>query len=327
MKRSKSQFRRVMELDRLIRDGKYPNCLTFAEKWEVSQKTIQRDIDFLRDEEGAPLDYDREKKGFFYTNKTWALPSIVMNEGELLALMVASRVLEQYRGSPVATHLDSLFAKLSEFMTDKVRIQPELLHSQFTFRGPPAKPVDAKIWSTVVRGLQEQQTLVIGYRKFGEDRKEPAKEVRINPYHIANLQGEWYVFGVYAGMEEMRQFALSRIEQATISKERFLIPKDFSPEKMLAGTFGRFAGNNEVHTVRLLFTKEVAKFVTEREWCHDQKITVRKNGSVELEFPAKGLFEVHRWVLSWGRQVRVLAPKELQKSVAEEVKAMAAALE
>jgi Ankyrin repeats (3 copies) len=71
MKRNKPQLHRLLALDRLIRDGKYPNALTFAREWEVSQKTIQRDIEFLRDMLGAPIKYDRAQNGYYYTDQQW----------------------------------------------------------------------------------------------------------------------------------------------------------------------------------------------------------------------------------------------------------------
>lgn len=99
MKRNKSQFSRLLELDKRIRQGLYPNCLNFSADWEVSQKTVQRDIDFLRDSLNAPIDYDREKKGFYYTTTQWFMPSISVSEGDLVAILVAEKALEQYRGT------------------------------------------------------------------------------------------------------------------------------------------------------------------------------------------------------------------------------------
>jgi ankyrin repeat protein len=69
-------MRRLVELDRLIRDLKYPNARTFADEWGVDSKTIQRDIAFLRDELEAPLDYDRRERGYFYT-RSYELPALV----------------------------------------------------------------------------------------------------------------------------------------------------------------------------------------------------------------------------------------------------------
>jgi predicted DNA-binding transcriptional regulator YafY len=56
MKRNKSQFRRLMELTEMIREERQAvNALTLSAEWGVSQKTVQRDIDFLRDQMRAPI--------------------------------------------------------------------------------------------------------------------------------------------------------------------------------------------------------------------------------------------------------------------------------
>jgi len=321
MDRTKTQFARLMELDRLIRAGNYPNCLTFSTDWEVSQKTIQRDIDYLRDQLGAPIAYDRVHKGFRYDDPTWVLPSVVLSEGELMGLLLGARMVDQYEGTPVAAELRRLFSKLTELLPNKISLRPELLFSRFTFTSPPTKPVNPDVWATVVRGLLDQRTLKIRYRRFGEETRQK-KWSRINPVHIANLQGEWYVFAVHAGYDDVRQFALPRIEAAELTDCPFDMPPDFDPDALLAGTFGRYAGDGKTHRVRLLFDKEVADWITERQWHPDQKLKRRRNGDVELSFPAKGLFEVQRWVLSWGRWARVLAPRELMMAVGEELKSI-----
>jgi predicted DNA-binding transcriptional regulator YafY len=48
---------------------------------------------------------------------------------------------------------------------------------------------------------------------------------------------------------------------------------------------------------------------------------------MELSFPAKGLYEVQRWILGWGHDVRVVEPKALRDAVLAEVRAMAAAVD
>jgi predicted DNA-binding transcriptional regulator YafY len=105
------------------------------------------------------------------------------------------------------------------------------------------------------------------------------------------------------------------------------MPADFDPEKLLADTFGRFSGKHESHTVRLLFSKEAARWVEEREWHPQQVLRRRRTGEMELSFPAKGLYEVQRWILGWGHDVRVVEPKALRDAVLAEVRAMAAAVD
>lgn len=247
---------------------------------------------------------------------------MALGEGELLAVLLASRAAEQYRGSPVARHLDRVFSKLVDLLPDKLTVSPELLYTRFSFTAPPAKPIDAAVWTTVVRGLLHQQTLRIVYRTFDAQRTTPGKESQVEPYHIASLQGEWYLFGVHHGYTDVRQFSMARIEKATLTGARFVMPAGFDPKSMLSTTFARYAGDGKVYTVRLLFGKEIAGWITEREWHPGQKLKHRKTGEIELEFPAKGLYEVQRWVLSWGHYVTVLAPDDLAQAVEKEVQLM-----
>jgi predicted DNA-binding transcriptional regulator YafY len=327
MKRTKSQYARLIELDRKIRSGSRPNCLTFAENWGVSQKTVQRDIDFLRDQCGAPIAYDRDRKGFYYEDTSWWLPTVTLSEGELLSVLLASRVAEQFRGSPIAKQIERVFDKLADMLPDKVSINPAWLSEKFTFTAPPAKSVDEGVWAAILHGLLNQRTVRIAYRPFDVETLQAGKQSRINPLHIANLQGEWYVFATHHGYSDVRQFAMARIEKATATDLSFDKPPGFDPETLLSSTFARYAGGGEPQTVRIRFDKAVASWVTERQWHPQQKLVRLTTGDIELEFPAKGLFEVQRWVLSWGSQARVLAPPELVQMVDEEVAAMAKTLD
>lgn len=320
MKRSRTQFARLMALDRSIREGRYPNCLAFSREYEVSQKTVQRDIDFMRDMLGAPLVYDRVRKGFRYEDGNWFLPALSLSEGDVFAVLVAARALEQYRGTPVAGRLERVFAKLAALLPETLSIRPELMYSQFSFSSPPARPVSESVWVEVVRGLTTKTSVRIGYRSF-DSRKATPRVLR--PYHIANLSGDWYVFGGYPETPaDIRQFAMARIQEAELTGDGFDVPVGFNPKSLLAGAFSRFAGGKPV-VIRLLFDSEIADWAGEREWHPGQTLKKRRNGDVELAFKAAGLYEVSRWVLGWGRYARVLAPSELKTMVADEIRAMA----
>jgi len=318
VKRNKSQFSRLLELDKRIRHGQFPNCLNFSADWEVSQKTVQRDIDYLRDSLNAPIDYDREKKGFYYTTTQWFMPSISVSEGDLISILVAEKALEQYRGTPIAAELERVFSKITDLLPDKITIRPELIFNKFSFTTPPTRAIDMETWSTVVRGLVGQKWLSLVYRS-PEKGITPGRMVA--PLHMANLQGEWYLFGKVEGEDRVRQFSIGRIQSVKLTAKSFEMPADFDAETLLANTFGRFAGNHS-HTVRLLFDKEVAVWVLEKQWGPKQVIRKRKNGDIELSFSAAGVYEVFRWVMAWGRWVKVLAPTELKRMVDDEITAM-----
>ncbi len=63
----KVKSRRILEIDRLIREKIYLNATQLGERLEVSSRTIKRDIDELRLFLGAPVEYDHNHRGYYYT--------------------------------------------------------------------------------------------------------------------------------------------------------------------------------------------------------------------------------------------------------------------
>lgn len=61
-------FKNLAALDSEIRSGQ-PNATVLAERLKVNRRTVQRYLKFLREELGAPLEYDRDQNGFHYSGK------------------------------------------------------------------------------------------------------------------------------------------------------------------------------------------------------------------------------------------------------------------
>jgi len=113
---------RMMRLHESLRSEAYPNCRQLSEELEVSPKTVQRDIDFMRDQLGLPIDYDARKFGFYYTEEVREFPNVQVSEGELVALFVAQKALSQYQGTSFEKPLTAAFRKLTEGLQDEVSV-------------------------------------------------------------------------------------------------------------------------------------------------------------------------------------------------------------
>jgi len=131
-------------------------------------------------------------------------------------------------------------------------------------------------------------------------------------------QGEWYLIGHCHKREAIVTFAMSRIETVQLLEQRFSVPEGFDHARYGGSEFGIFSGEREV-LVKVWFSREHAPYVLEREWHPQQTVAQHKDGSLEISFPARHLYEVRRWVLSWGSGAKALAPKELVASVQQEL--------
>ncbi|MBM4144519.1 MAG: hypothetical protein FJ225_13160 [Lentisphaerae bacterium] len=97
--------------------GKPPNCTDFTAEFGVSRRTVARDLDFLRDEERAPLEYDEARHGFRLTDETYSLPPVSITRREAFSFGLARKLLAHYEGcstssqpKPTARHVRMPFA-------------------------------------------------------------------------------------------------------------------------------------------------------------------------------------------------------------------------
>jgi predicted DNA-binding transcriptional regulator YafY len=121
---------------------------------------------------------------------------------------------------------------------------------------------------------------------------------------------------------DIRVFAVDRIQDFRVSSDTFQRPVDFSGREFMRTSFGVFHG--QATRVRIRFSAQVAGYVKEKKWHESQIITEIPDGSVELEMEVAGIREVKLWVMGWGAQARVLVPEALKKEIKAEIRAMRA---
>ena len=79
---SRPPLARMIRLHEWLMSGRYPNCRKIAEEFEVSGKTVQRDVNFMRDQMGLPIEYDKERFGFRYTRPVTGFPEMGVMTGK-----------------------------------------------------------------------------------------------------------------------------------------------------------------------------------------------------------------------------------------------------
>lgn len=315
---SRPPLERMMSIHARLKAHRFPNCRKIAEELEVSPKTIQRDIDFMRYRLALPIEYDPLRFGFYYTEAVTSFPTIDVSEGEIAALFVAQKALTQYQGTPFERPLKSAFRKITDGLKDRVSFSWSDLENVISFHSAGASVADLELFETVSQAVLRSVELEFEYRKLESRRYE---QRRVRPFHIASLENQWYLFGEDLEREQVRTFALPRMRNARATTVRFRKPADFSIDKVLRGSFGVFSGKGK-QRIRLQFDAFAGRLVAERSWHESQRVREARDGSVVLELELGGLEEIQRWVLSWGSHVRVLEPRELADRVRREAEAI-----
>ena len=89
-----------MRFHDLLKEQAYPNCNQVAKEFEVSWRTIMRDVDFMKCRLNLPMEFDQQRNGYYYTKPVEQFPHLPLSESEVFALLVAHKAIAQYRGTP-----------------------------------------------------------------------------------------------------------------------------------------------------------------------------------------------------------------------------------
>jgi predicted DNA-binding transcriptional regulator YafY len=311
-------WRRLQTIHHAIKEGRFPNTSSLASELSVSTKTVQRDLDYLRDELEAPIEFRREENGYAYSRDDYVLPFLPVDGADLFAIGVAAQVLQLLGGTPLARTLSSCYERLARLMPPSVRLRPEIVREMLALRAAAFRPVPEATWLAVSEGLQKGVALSIQYRHPGESPGEPRT---IRPYALVLAGRDWMVLA--EDQSQIKNFYLARIASARVTSERYAIPKDFDTDAFFRNTFGLFVGKGASFRFRVRFSAEVSDEIREMIWHPKQKIETDPEGRAILELPAEALREARRFILAYGRHAEVLSPPELVEEMRSEAEALA----
>ena len=310
-KLSRPPYARMNRIHGELKEDNYPNCSALGKTLEVASKTISRDIDFMRNQMGLPIEWDPVENGYFYSELVDNFPMVQVSEGELFSLLIAQKALESYKGTPYEKPLESAFRKISGGLRDKVFISLDRMNTGVSIKAVGIANFDLEIFQIVSRAVTTEQELEFEYKGHAD---KGWKKRRIQPWHICGVDGQWYVIGHDLNRKAKRTFALVRMRKVELTGEAFNRPKDFEIEEHLQNSLGVFSGG-KVQTVKIEFSGQARRLVQEKSWHPSQEIRELENGHVELSLKLNDLWEIERWVLAWGGDAKVIAPAALRKSI------------
>ena len=309
-----------MRMHARLKAGRYPNCRKLADELEVSSKTVQRDLDFMRYRLGLPIEYDQLHFGFYYSEPVTNFPNIEISEGELVALYVGQKALTQYKGTSFEAPLSTAFRKITDGLRDTISMTWSDLDSAISFRTTGRTAAESTCLSSSVMRCSNRS-------RCGSTKKARRRGLRTTlcPTVSPRLHGKPLVpVRVRSGSRQGPDLRPAPDPQRSNRKTKFRRPLDFSIGKYLGESFGVFAKPAKIkQAIRIAFDAFAAPRIAERQWHPSQKIKQLRNGGLELSLTLGNLEEVERWILSWGTHAEARAPAELKERMAKTVSALA----
>ncbi|HET8646477.1 MAG TPA: WYL domain-containing protein, partial [Vicinamibacteria bacterium] len=159
-----------------------------------------------------------------------------------------------------------------------------------------------------------QRQARIAYFSFNSKK---TKTYTLDPYRLVYFRGGLYLYARAEQYDEVRTFAVERIEKIEVLDESFEVPADFNVSEYGRSAFGIAGGQPEA--VELEFDAEMAGYIRERVWHESQALEEADDGSVVLRMNVTPGWELKSWIKGFLPQVRVVKPASLRDEIAAEL--------
>ncbi len=316
---TKHNIRRLKRLLAMLKENRYPNYPRFlaemkrqdiAGAYNLSARTLLRDIAFLKNEYRAPIEYDHERRGYFLTDPDWSADIPLLEDSEMRAAVLGARLAENLMPAPVKQEMraavDTLLA-----VNDKGMDEQTALLSLVAL-GSRAQ-VDEKVFRIVFDAWQKHRCVKIVYAPVAG----PATARLIEPQALAFYEGNWYIKAISRtkdgkGIPKEKRRAAALALHRVRSAEGTTVA--FEPDQSIIDAVNRreIFDFPQVKDIRLRLGAEARKFIGEEfditEEKHDGEYSIVRIASA----PA---YRIVNYVLVEGGDAQLLNHPELAAEV------------
>jgi len=304
---------KLYQLHRIFKQarGRRISKAELLEQLEYSGSTLKRQISALRNEYGAPLEYDSENHGWYYQGGiSFELPGLWFNEQELYSLLVLEQLLEKIDAGLVSEQLSIAKDRIKLLLSAKIDLDKNIgnkLRLVTVFQ----RDFNKTIFKEIAKATFEERQLEID---FTNRRTQQTTSRIISPQRIIHYKDTWYLDCYCHLRESLRTFAIDGISRVKQCHKAAKIIDPDSIDKATQSTYGIFSG--QVHQTAILhFQPPVSFWIAKETWHPNQQSTWLNNDILELQIPYENKEELLADILRYSDKVTVKSPESLRQSI------------
>ena len=307
-------------IDRLSR-GEYTCATDLAKAFDQHPQTARRTINALRDDYGAPIEWDAQAGTYKLDDPHWSLPHLPLSPDEVAAIAMARSLFKRITAPSLRTAMERFWRKFTNDLEQLAPAGAALAYSVSAMAPAWAEP-DSAVMETCLRGLALGRRLEIEYQSPWNGQQSTRT---VEPRHLLLYDGSYYLAShCLSRGGAVRLFNLRAIQKASLTTTE-CAERPFQIQEVV-DSYGLVQGGRRRRVVLRIAPPQAARAGLEI-WHAEQKDTLSPDGTLTRSFPVRGFAEVIRLVLSFGASAQVIKPRELARQVAEEIHKMAAALD
>ena len=315
---SKKQLLRLVRIVMELKKNSYPNCKYFIKMFgdldynpnintsiNCTDRTIKRDIEILKKDFEAPIDFDFRENGYYLTDKEWKFSCPILDEDHISSSLLGAQIAENIVPQPLKGIIRNAISTQLTTNSSKL-LRNAFMRSLMVISGIKAA-VDPKVFEVVFDGWRQHEAIYFNYSSpYGKKSR-----IYFEPHILAFDKGVWYTKGLKLPEEEEHVYAIQRIFCAELSGKTFKIDKAIVEKVQEEGLFD----HPKLENIKLLCDSSIGLYLSEHAEMEEFQITAQEDGKLLVELIPTIEEDVIKWILSEAGNIRVLEPESLREKI------------
>lgn len=313
-----SNFARILFIDKHIREAGVVSTKKVVDEFEISERMVRKDIEFMKEQLEAPVFYSKELGGYIYESAFTLLQ--LANEKILLTFSFVKSIIRTFNYVPYVS--DEIIGKLSGYLSEPYRKLSDMILYELS----GYEIINKDFFNCIIRSLLTKKKAEIVYKGFNKEEKKRI----IEPLKLINYAGDWYLTAFCYNAGQLRLFKISRIGAGTLTDQDF--EQDISNETIdgyLSKGFGIFAGASgpdAIKRVQIRFYNAAYIVMKSKSLHKDEKVTtgddIERGEFIEFDIPVASYNEIIGKVLQYGENAEVIGPPDFKEAWMKSIRNM-----
>ncbi|MBI1305185.1 MAG: WYL domain-containing protein [Bacteroidetes bacterium] len=289
---------------------------------EVAWRTIAGDLNAMRHDPAlgffAPIANVRNK-GYHYTDSSYSIDQIPLQDEEITALLFAGKLLKQYQHVGIFSTFSGAVDKLNQNLSIQFRQKERAETASYISFEQNTADGGSSFIQELLDHIRLKTVISVDYYSFSSGKR---KEQVIHPYYLKEYRNRWYVLGYHEEHKSLRTLALERIKGIEPRYDIEYRPSEIDLNEYYKHTIGVSVTDSKPQTIEMLVSQRDWLYLSTQPLHPSQKMLENSGEMVRLSLDVVVNYELKSQIMAMGKDVKVLKPESLCEEIRSTAKAI-----
>ncbi len=286
----------------------------------ICDSTIEKDLFAMRLEHDAPIKYNKQERGYYYEDKEYSIDEVPLTEKDIKAIKLATNLLSQFKNTEIFSQFEFAIDKIIDRVNISSNVQDTAIEEYVQF-----ETVDrvggSEFLEPLLTAIKNKNKVQFEHKGFSS---EVAKTRRIHPYLLKEYRNRWYLVGKSELKDKVITFGLDRVSKLTVLSDTYKKNHSFSPDRFFKYSIGITSDDGSPSKIIIEAEVLLSKYLLSQPLHISQEYLGEKNNVHLFSFFLLPTYELKMQLLGFGKDIKVIEPRELRDEIREVAKSVVA---